>query len=79
MEQRELIRRLEAVLANAEAAKLDIGYARNVFEGGEWLLALIDLEIASSEDARFHAQWGDELKKIRQAMGDPENPYQQEP
>lgn len=74
MDERRMIGSLERVLEDAEGRGLDIGIARSVFDGGEWLLALTGLEIVAAEDAAFGERRGADLRAVREVMGDPPGP-----
>lgn len=75
MDDREAIDLLEVALVAAESMEEDVGIARHVFNGGEWLLALMELESVARSNAEYNKKWSSGLQSIRVALGNPPDPW----
>lgn len=63
---------LEEALNFAESLGGEFQFARAVLEGGEWIIALCEIE--SFEDQEFQRNFGQRLRDVREFFGDPVNP-----
>ena len=56
----------------AESRGGEFRFSRGVLEGGEWIIALCEIE--DFEDQEFQEHFGQRLREVREFFGDPVNP-----
>lgn len=75
LEFREMVNDLLSIEREISNDGIYTGITPNVLKGGEWELALIELESVIEGSPSLKSKYRERLLRIREFLGNPENPY----